>query len=186
MPPIYKAPTTNWQPKQKVTPPTNSTTSNLPKVQTTQQTIKQNETIKPTPSRTLPPKPTEKSETKEIPKVSEVKQIQKSKPIEKIETKEIPNVSEITKEEKQIEKIETKEISQRKSNQINELSNKLLDSFKEMLDNITILSNKTVELEEQNKELQKQINSNPNSDKNYDNILQRLNSLDFKIKNNRK
>ena len=39
----------------------------------------------------------------------------------------------------------------------NDISNKLLDCFKEMLDNITTLSNKTVELEDQKKELQKQM-----------------------------
>ena len=63
---------------------------------------------------------------------------------------------------------ELKESLHKKSKQINDLSNQLFSSFNDILNNITLLSNKTVELFEQNEELQNQIESNKqNNKKNF-------------------
>ena len=58
------------------------------------------------------------------------------------------------------------------------VSNKLIGAFKDIMDNLTILCNKTIELEQKNEKLQKKIDSNHHSDNNYNEILEKLNALE--------
>ena len=132
----------------------------------------------PPPTTTWKPKSSSNqsiNKSNELEKSNEINKIQQKQ----IETKEIKET--IHKPSNSIKS--SKEI---KTNQINDISNKLLDCFKEMLDNITILSNKTVELEEQNNELQKQIDREKQNDEKFDKLLERLNSIEVQSSNQQK
>ena len=79
---------------------------------------------------------------------------------------------------------ENKEIKETK--QIDIISNKLREGIDEMITNITILSNKSVEMENTNKELMNKMKQTENIQNQFEDLIKRINSLENQNKNQQK
>ena len=79
---------------------------------------------------------------------------------------------------------ENKEIKETK--QIDIISNKLREGIDEMITKITILSNKSVEMENTNKELMNKMKQTENIQNQFEDLIKRINSLENQNKNQQK
>ena len=168
------SPVSAWKPKSSQ--PQNQNNQGIQNAQTNQQNAPK--VARPPPQ--VPQRSTQQPPSKEVTEVEDTKEIKEIKQKEeiKIQQKQQPQKQEIEQINGKTNGVNT--------TVIDTISNKLREGIDEVINNLTHISMKTVELEKRNDELQKQIENIPQSNDVYTKLLERINALEVQNKDQQK